>query len=189
MNHNKTKLYLNILLLLFITTSLYADKKQNMYSSYQNNKFKEACNIGYENFNSYKKDEEFISLYALSCLEADYINRLATPIAILRDSEESRANSAYFSVILMQKKLLYHAMLDGYDISSLKLPTTEYILSKVFDLYVKSKKDEKKSSFTFTDDKDSKLTYKLYLITNHNIEKMVIEEFYNSKMIKQHTYW
>jgi len=186
---NTKNIHLFILTLFLLNTMLYASKKQDMLSSYKNNNFKIACDIGYENFNSYKKDEEFVSLYALSCLKADYINRLATPIATLNASKESRANSAYFSVILMQKKLLYHSMIDGYDISSLKLPTTEYILSRVFDLYVKAIKNEKKDSYTFNDSKDSKLRYKLYLIKDKNIQKVVIEEFYNSKMTKKHIYW
>jgi len=189
MNYNIKKLSSNIFISLIITTSLYSNQKQSMLSSYQNNKFKQACDIGYENFNKYKKDEEFISLYAMSCLEADYINRLATPIAILRNSAESRANSAYFSVILMQKKLLYHAMIDDYDLSSLKLPTTEHVLSKVFDLYVNAGKHKKQDLYRFNDSDDKNLTYKLYLVDNKNIKKIIIEEFYNSKMIKQHTYW
>ncbi|PHS57083.1 MAG: hypothetical protein COB17_07395 [Sulfurimonas sp.] len=160
-----------------------------MFLFYKDTKFKEACDIGFENFSRYKKDEEFISLYALSCLEVDYINRLAKPIAILRNSKESRANSAYFSVILMQKKLLYHAMIDGYDLSSLKLPTTKYILSKVFDLYLQLGKHLQKDRYLFKDSTDSRLSYKLYLIKNNNIQKIVIEELYNSKIIKIHTYW
>ena len=188
MNYKISKPYIYILLL-FLTFNLYADNKQEMLLSYKESKFKKACDIGYENFNKYKKDEEFISLYAMSCLKADYINRLATPIAILRESKESRANSAYFSVILMQKKLLYHAMVDGYDLRDLKLPTTEHILSKVFDMYVDATKKEKKELYDFVDSKDDNLRYKLYTMESKNIQKIIIEEYYNSKMIKQHTYW
>lgn len=180
---------MKILLTLLITINLYADIKQNMFNLYQNEQYKKVCNIGINNFKQYRQDDEFISLYAFSCLNADYIDRLSIPIAVLKYSEESRANAAYFSIILMQKKLLYHALIDNYDISSLKLPTTDYILSKVFDLYAKLGKHEPRTFYLFEDEKDSKLTYKLYLIKDGKLSKVVIEEYYNSLTLKRHIYW
>jgi len=119
---------MKIVLIFFLTLNLYAGIKENMFSLYQNNKFENVCSLGFDNFNAHSKDEEFISLYAFACLKSDYIDRLAIPIAMLKYSEESRSNSAYLAVILMQKKLLYHALLDNYDISTLKLPTTDYTI-------------------------------------------------------------
>lgn len=79
--------------------------------------------------------------------------------------------------------------MDNYDISSLNLPTTDYVLSKVFDLYSKLKKVERKDFYMFEDKNDNRLKYKLYLIKDDKIDKMVIEEFYNSVSIKKHVYW
>jgi hypothetical protein len=62
------------------------------------------------------------------------------------NSKEARTNTTYFSTILLQKKLLYYAMID---------------------------------------EENSALKYKLYIL----IDKIVIEEFYNSKSIKKHIYW
>ncbi|QOY52815.1 hypothetical protein [Candidatus Sulfurimonas baltica] len=180
---------MRILLIVLITISLYADTKQDMFNLYQNKKYEDVCNIGFNNFNKYRQDEEYISLYAFSCLNADYIDRLSTPIAILKFSQESRSNSAYFSVILMQKKLLYHALIDGYSVSSLNLPTTDYVLSKVFDLYAKIGDHEPRNFYLFEDENDSKLTYKLYLVKDDELSKIVIEEYYNSITIKRHIYW
>lgn len=178
-----------VLLIPLIIISLYADIKQEMLSQYQNKQYKEACNLGFNNFSEFSKDEEYISLYAFSCLNADYIDRLSVPIAKLKFSQESRSNAAYFSIIFMQKKLLYHAMLDNYDISSLNMPTTNHVLSKVFDLYSKVKKNEHKNLYIFEDEKDNQLKYKLYLLKDDKIDKIVIEEFYNSISIKKHIYW
>lgn len=89
----------------------------------------------------------------------------------------------------MQKKLLYHALLDNYNISSLNLPTTDYVLSKVFDLYSKMKNNERKEFYIFEDESDKQLKYKLYILKDGKIDKMVIEEFYNSISIKKHIYW
>ena len=180
---------MRLLLLLFLITNIYADVKQEMFGLYQNKKYEQVCTMGFDNFGRYKRDEEFVSLYAFACLNSDYIDRLAVPTAVLKFTEEARANSAYFSVILMQKKLLYHSLLDGYDLSELKLPTTNYVLSKVFDLYTKLGKHEKRAFYLFTDPKDKKLTYKLYLAKDYKITKMVIEEFYDTMLIKRHIYW
>jgi hypothetical protein len=178
-----------ILILLFITELLSADIKHEMLSLYQNQKYEQVCTLGFNNFGRYKKDEEFVSLYAFGCLKADYIDRLAVPTAVLKFSEEARANSAYFAIILMQKKLLYHAMIDNIDLTELKLPTTDYVLSKVFNEYAKLKKDQKRQFYIFKDPKDNKISYKLYIAKDNRVSKMVIEEYYDTMLIKRHIYW
>ena len=180
---------MKIILILFLSLSLYADVKQNMFNLYQNHKYEEVCNIGFNNFKYYKQDEEYISLYAFSCLKSDYIDRLSIPTAMLKFTKEARSNSAYFSVILMQKKLLYHALIDNYNISSLKLPTTNYVLSKVFDLYSKLNIKKQRAFYLFEDENDKKLTYKLYVVKDDRLSKIVIEEYYDSITIKRHVYW
>ncbi len=180
---------MKIILTLILALNIHASTKQNMFNLYQNNKYEKVCQIGFDNFKKYKHDEEFVSLYAFSCLNSDYIDRLSVPTAVLKFSEESRANSAYFSVILMQKKLLYHALVDNYDLSEFSLPTTDYVLSRVFDLYAKLKKHEPRVFYLFEDPNDNKLTYKLYLVREYKLHKIVIEEFYDTITIKRHVYW
>ncbi|MDQ7042664.1 MAG: hypothetical protein Q9M34_03950 [Sulfurimonas sp.] len=180
---------MKLLLTLMLTLNLYANIKQNMFNLYQNSKYEEVCQIGFDNFKKNKRDEEFVSLYAFSCLNSDYIDRLAVPTAVLKFSKEARANSAYFSVILMQKKLLYHALVDNYDLSEFTLPTTDYVLSRVFDLYAKIGKHKPRVFYLFEDPLDKKLTYKLYLVRENRLSKIVIEEFYDTITIKRHVYW
>lgn len=179
---------MKIILLIFLTLSLYGNKTE-MLHLFQNKKYEEVCNIGFENFSSNQKDEEFISLYAFGCLHSDYIDRLAIPVAMLKFSKEARANSAYFSIILMQKKLLLHAMSDGYNLSSLDLPTTDYILSKVFDLYSKLGEHMPRSLYMFEDTDNPKISYKLYLERDEKLNKIIIEEFYDTISVKRHIYW
>ncbi len=180
---------MKIILTLLMVINLYAGTKETMLSLYQNGKYKDACHVGFKDFTKNRQDESYVSLYAFSCLESDYIDRLSIPIALLKYSKESRSNSAYFSIILMQKKLLYHALVDDYDLSSLNLPTTEYVLSKVFDLYAKLGKHEPRNYYIFEDEKDSKLTYKLYVVQENELQKVVIEEYYNGTSLKRHIYW
>ncbi|WP_457748309.1 hypothetical protein [Sulfurimonas sp.] len=178
-----------IILFIFVFGLHAYDIKQNLFTLYQNKKYEKICSIGFNNFQKYKKDEEFVSLYAFGCLYSDYIDRLAIPIATLKFSKEARANSAYFAVILMQKKLLYHSLIDGYNLSRFILPSTNYILSKVFDLYTKLGKHEPQAFYLFKDPIDSKLSYKLYISKNNRVNKMVIEEYYDTIILKRHVYW
>ncbi|CAI6147232.1 MAG: hypothetical protein SPLUMA1_SPLUMAMAG1_01923 [uncultured Sulfurimonas sp.] len=180
---------MKLLLILVLALNLYANTKQNMFNLYQNNKYEKVCQLGFDNFKKNKRDEEFVSLYAFSCLNSDYIDRLAVPTAVLKFSKEARANSAYFSVILMQKKLLYHALVDNYDLSEFSLPTTDYVLSRIFDLYSKVGKHQPRVFYLFEDPNDNKLTYKLYLVHDYKLNKIVIEEFYDTITIKRHVYW
>ncbi len=180
---------MKIVLILLLSIYLQASMKQDMFNLYQNKKYEDVCTMGFNQFNRYKGDEEFVSLYAFACLHSDFIDRLSIPTAILKFSKESRANSAYFSVILMQKKLLYHALVDSYDLSSLNLPTTDYVLSKVFDLYAKLGIHEKRAFYLFEDEKNKALTYKLYLVKEEKLHKIVIEEFYDTIILKRHVYW
>jgi len=174
--------------LLILTIPLFGSVKQQMLQHYKQKEYLQVCKVGYKNFHKYSKDENFISLYAFGCLYADYIDRLAVPTVALRFTKEGRSNAAYFSVILMQKKLLYHAMLDGVTLSEMKLPTTNYILSKVFDYYTKAQK-QGRESYIFTDEEDPKKQYKLYLERTKKAPKIVIEEYLDGLLQKRHIYW
>ena len=186
--HNNKKIIM-VLIVLFISINLHADIKNKMLNLYKSEKYQDACNIGFYNLNKYSKDEDFLSLYAFSCLNSDFIDRLSAPAALMKFSPEARANSAYFSVVFMQKKLLYHALVDGYDLSQLKLPTTEHILSKVFDAYVKFGKHKPKDNYIFEDENDNKTTYKLSVVRTKRLSKIIIEEYKNNIFIKKHIYW
>jgi hypothetical protein len=178
-----------IILLLLLFTLSSADIKVSLYHLYQDKQYEEACQEGLKVFNQYRQDEEFVSLYAFSCLNADQIDRLAIPISILSNSEEARSNAAYFSVILMQKKLLYHSLIDGYKLSELKLPKTSHILSTVYELYSKVDTSRKRSHYTLIDENNNKISYKLYIKSNNQENKMIIEEFYDTIMTHRHVYW
>lgn len=171
--------------LLFFSISLFANVKDDLFRLYKAKEYQKACHKGLSSFSDYKEDDEFVSLYAFACLKADSIDRLAIPIIMLKETSQGRTNASYFSVILMQKALLFHSLKDSYKLSSLNLPTTDYILSKVFELYSKDKSQMKQSIYTFQDEDDKLKSYKLYL---EDSEKMIIEELYNNNIIKVHTY-
>ena len=179
--------FISLFIILFSTS--YADIKVSLYHLYQDKQYEEACQEGLKVFNQYREDEEFVSLYAFSCLKADRIDRLAVPISILNDSKEARSNAAYFSVILMQKQLLLHSLVDGYKLSELKLPKTDHVISNVYELYSKIDNERKRNHYTLIDTKNNKISYKLYINNINNNKKMVIEEFYDTIMTHRHLYW
>lgn len=175
-----------IALLLFIT--LYADTKNMILDLYKNERYAAACNLGFDNFQKYKHDEQFLSLYGFACLKSDYIDRLALPAVMLKFSKEARANAAYFSTILMQKKLLYYSMVDGYKLQKFTLPTTDHILSKVFDLYTGASHLQQ-NSYSFKDMQNQNIEYKLHLLKDTNLDKVVIEVYENNHFLSKHIYW
>ncbi len=179
-----------IAFLLFISAViLNADAKTDTYKLYQDGKYEEACQSGEKILEQYKNDEEFISLYAFSCLNADYLDNLSMPISSLKKSAEARANAAYFSVILMQKKLLIHALTDQYDLKPIKLPTTDYVLSTVFDLYTKDSTQKDQRRYNYVDPNDANKSYRLFVTKSGPSPKMIIEEYYDKIMTKRHIYW
>ncbi len=180
------KLFIIFTLLISLLT---ADDKARLYKLYNKGAYEEVCNQGFKLFRKNRYDEAFISLYAFSCLNSDYLDRLATPIVMLKYSKDARANAAYLAAILMKKKLLYHALLDGYDVSHVVLPASSYILSKVFDLFTKNRTKPTDGIYTLIDESDPKTSYQLYLDQSQKVAKIVIEEYYNSILKQRHIYW
>ena len=178
----------SFILVALLFSFLFSDAKQDMYSLYQLKKYEKACKLGLSNFSKNRHDESYVSLYAFSCLNADYIDRLSVPITFLGNSKEARSNAAYLSIILMQKKLLEHSLADDYDITTLKLPSTDNLLSKVFDLYSKSQQSKKVPLYIFVDPNNDKINYRLYLSKNADSSNIVIEELYDGTLIKKHIY-
>lgn len=175
--------------LLLLTTLSFADDKSKLYKLYNNGKYEAVCEQGFNLFRKNRYDEAFISLYAYGCLNSDSLDRLATPIVMLKYSKDARANAAYFASILMKKKLLYHALLDNYDLSGVKLPSSSYILSRVFDIFVHNKSKPLDDVYTLIDPRDKNLTYHLYMDKSERVAKIILEEYKNNILIKRHTYW
>ena len=177
------------ILTILLTTLLSAATVQDLYNLYHAKKYEQGCKLGLRIFDKYKKDSKFLMLYAFSCLKADYIDRLAVPMTGLRRTKSERANASYFATIILQKKLLYHALLDNVDISHLKLPSTDYILSKIFDMYTNGKYKKVDGRYIFTPENGNGLYYVLYIERGKGAPKMVIEERLDDHTIKRHRYW
>ena len=178
-----------VLILILLTTFLNATDKNDIMNFYKEKNYRKACLKAGDLYQKYKSDEEFLNIYAHSCLEEDMINRTILPIVKLYKSAESRENAAYFATILYQKKLLYHALVDDVDISYINLPKTKYILSIIFNKFVSGDYDYKNDAYWFSDDENSELSYKLSIEVHQKAKKIFLRTYKNGKITKVRTYW
>lgn len=177
------------LIFLFFTHS-YALSIESIRNWYKEGEYKKICSNGVGSiYPQFKDNEEFLNMYAHSCLEDDMINRMTIPILKLIRTPQTRANAVYYSTILYQKKLLYHALIDGIDISYISLPKTGHLLSIIFDKFIKKEYEQKDEALIFKDE-NKDVYHKLYLSKNDkNIYKLVLKTYKHGKIIKTRTYW
>jgi hypothetical protein len=174
-------------LFLVLTLNLFADARQRLFNLYQQGNYLQACNLGLQGFTYNKNDESYVSLYAFSCLKADIIDRLSAPITTLTQTPEARANASYFAIIVMQKKLLMQAFYDQKPIKNLKFPTSSFLLSKVFDLYVQNPQPSQVIK-EYQDLSDNRRTYKLYPTEVNGRKSIAIDEYYDKILTFHHVY-
>lgn len=177
------------LILILLTTILNAFSKEEIIELYKNKEYRKVCLKTGDFYTKFKDDEDLLSMYANACLEVDMINRTILPIIKLHKSKESRENAAYFSTILYQKKLLYHALVDDVDISYVNLPKTKYILSIIFNKFVIGDYDLKGNEYWFKDDVNNELTYSLSVNLNKKTKKLFLKTYENNILKKIRTYW
>lgn len=166
---------------------LNADIKTQMFFLYQKGAYNDVCSIGKINWNKISKNEKYVSLYAFSCLNADQIDRLNFPLTVLNETPEARANASYFSLLILEKKLLIQALYDNLPIKSLKLPSSSNLLSRIFDYYCKNPQLGNTIK-QYNDTRDPRQTYKIYTIQIDTYKTFAIDEYYDKILTKHHVY-
>ncbi|NPA64398.1 MAG: hypothetical protein GXO16_05425 [Epsilonproteobacteria bacterium] len=158
---------------LFLALPLMASSIGELVKLYKEKNYYEVCHRGFKMFNTIKSDEDLLSMYAFACLYVDKIDRLSIPILLLGKSERGRHNRAYFSLIIAQKNILVSSVFDGKEYKNLSVPNTDYILSRVFNLYFQKK-------FTQTDNayimQDKYGKYKMFTKYDGDKRWLYIEE-------------
>lgn len=166
---------------------LHADVPSKMFMLYQKGAYYDACTIGNQNLKKILTSDKYVSLYAFSCLNADQIDRLNIPSAVLNETPEARANASYFSLLILEKKLLIQALYDNFPIKSLKLPTSSNLLSRIFDYYCKNPQLGNTIK-EYSDNTNPRQTYKLYTIQIDTHKTFAIDEYYDKILTKHHVY-
>jgi hypothetical protein len=173
-------------LFFLLTLTLFSATKEQVLVDYQNKNYAQACIEGSTILKAHRYDEVFINAVAFSCIESDIIDLLPTPIVLLKSSESARQNASFYSTVLFQKKMLYHALLDGIDISGIRVPKVDYVLSTVFDLYVRGEYEQKGSVYHL---KDAAFTYEMQVIESNRHKKVEIKKLHNGSLVKSYYYW
>jgi len=180
-----------ILFVLISTTFLFSSNLSILYKLYEKQEYNKACNYAFKYYykKQNKKNETYLTFYGLSCLETNNLARIAIPMTALTKSEDARANASYFATILLQKQLLLQALIDEKPLGALLLPKTNFVLSKIFHLFIKEKYVLEKSVYHFIDEKDESLIYQLYMKKNRKKSQyMVIDIYKNEKFTKRYQY-
>lgn len=178
----------SLFMIMSMTTFLFSSNLSRLYKFYENQEYNKACDYAYKYY--YKKknknSENYLTLYGLSCLETNNIDRIAIPMTRLTKTEDARANANYFGTILLQKQLLLQALLDNKPLGELVLPKTDFIISKIFKLFLYEKYILEGEKYTFTDEN---LLYKLYIKRVRRGERyMVIDIYKDNKFTKRYQY-
>lgn len=179
------------LISMFMIINLNATSLEILWQWYNSKQYEKICTseVGQNDYFKYNYDEDFINMYAYSCLQTDMLNRLAIPIIQLRKTKKSRANSLYYSTILYQKKVLYHALLDGFKNLPENLPDTHYVLSKIYNFFIKNRYIKQGNIYIF-EDRHNALKYRLYIKKDDDgFKKLVLESIKNGILTKKRLYW
>jgi hypothetical protein len=175
------------LILLFNLSFLYSSNLSTLYNYYTNQEYDKGCDYAMKYYNKNRDNEKFITLYGLACLETNNIHRIATPMIVLKKTKESRENASYFGTILLQKELLRQAIVDNKTLGNLQLPKTNFVLSKIFNLFVAKKYTLKDGIYRLKDSENKNIKYQVY-IEKDKKNYMIIDIYQNDKFIKRYQY-
>lgn len=178
---------MKFLLIIFLSLNAFALGAVDIKSYFEKAEYPKICNQKIQDLLKDSQNEEFLNIFGISCLKTNDIDRLALPVSKLSKTQSSRENAAYFADILLKKKLLLHAILDGADISYIRLPKSDYILSFIFDKFVKKEYVEELGVFIF-EEPNSDTRYELSAIAGSNFAKMILKIFKNDDLTSQIEY-
>lgn len=178
----------SILILFFIASSfVIAGDREDLTELYKTGEYKKACILGGKILYENRFDESLVQAYGFSCLEVDYIDMVSNVPRFLKRTPKSRMNASYFATIIAQKKLLYQAVVDDYDITGLVFPKTDHIISKVFRKFVR--KDYRRESDKYIFDFAGGSVVKMEKTLDGDLYKLIINEYQDGSVVKKHLYW
>lgn len=149
--------------------------------------YNRICQESVRNLFIEQQNDSLANTYAKACLKMDKINELIIPTVMLYKNKESRENASLYSTILFQKKMLYLALCDNVDISYIRTPKINYILSEIFDKFVEKTYTKKGDAYVFTLDDGEKA--ELFIKEEEGVKKMVVAIYAGEKLSSIKIYW
>ena len=169
--------------------SLFASPLSTLYTYYEKQAYEKGCNYGAKYYTKNIKNEKYLTLYGLSCLETNHLDRVAKPMLLLDEDKAARENASYFATILLQKQLLKQALMDDKPLGDLRLPKTNFVLSRIFDLFVAKAYEVHDGVYTVKDPDKEHVQYKVYIeSTKKKKNYMIIDIYREDRFIKRYRY-
>lgn len=179
-------MYIKALLVAALITSASAYDKEDIIRDYEQKEYKKVCLQSAEFYKNDGKDEELLTITGDACARSDYINPLGYIVKNLISTPAYRQNASYFATILLHKKLLYQFMNDRIDLSNIKLPRTEHILSETFEHLATQNYEKQGDVFVIERGQNQKIH--IYTKAREGNIWFVIEEYEDGKLMQEHWY-
>ena len=176
-----------ILAVVCATLAWGVDVNQKLFALYQQGEYAQACQYGHTYFAKGQHAEPFVAMLGFACLKADEIDRLTPLIPFLSQNTQSRSNSSYFALLVMQKRLLLQALYDQKSLKGLAFPRSSHLLSRIFERYLR---DPQAGAMvkSYADTTNPRQSYQLYIMRMNNQPVLVIDEFYDKILTVHHVY-
>ena len=178
--------FLWILPVLLYASFAAAATPERILNLYHQGDFRSACLEGAHILRDNRTDETLVNAFGIACLRSDFIDLSSNAILYLRSAPGSRQNAAYILTVVLQKKLLYHAMADGVDIKGSLLPQTPHILSKVYNAYATEEYERITNGYEMKIDGERVV---LDSLQDDGHFKIRIRRYEGSRLVDQHLYW
>lgn len=174
-------------ILAFVIASLFAVSADDVRNWDQIGQYNRICQESVRNLFIEEQSEVLANMYAKACLKMDKVNELVVPTVMLYKTKEARENASLYSTIIFQKKMLYLALCDGVDISYIRTPKINYILSEIFDKFTERAYVKKSDTYVFTLENGERA--ELFIKEEEEVKKMVIAIYAGDKLSSIKIYW
>lgn len=174
-------------ILAFAIASLFAVSADDVRNWDQIGQYNRICQESVRNLFIEEQSEVLANMYAKACLKMDKVNELVVPTVMLYKTKEARENASLYSTIIFQKKMLYLALCDGVDISYIRTPKINYILSEIFDKFTERAYVKKSDTYVFTLENGERA--ELFIKEEEEVKKMVIAIYAGDKLSSIKIYW
>lgn len=174
-------------ILAFAIVSLFAVSIDDVRNWDQIGQYNRICQEGVRNLFIEEQNDALANMYAKACLKMDKVNELVVPTVMLYKTKEARENASLYSTIIFQKKMLYLALCDGVDISYIRTPKINYILSEIFDKFTEKAYVKKSDTYVFTLESGERA--ELFIKEEEEVKKMVVALYTGDKLSSIKIYW
>jgi len=175
-------------MILLLGGVLWGSSLSKLFHYYEDQSYEKGCAYGKKYYSRNINNEKYLTLYGLSCLETNHIDRIAKPMLHLSKSESSRENASYFATILLQKQLLKQRLMDNKELGDLRLPKTNFVLSRIFEMFVAKVYTQKGEVYHLDDPIKEDIHYEVYIKKSKKRDYMVIDIYQGDRFTKRYRY-